>query len=234
MKVIILAGGFGTRLAEYTSTIPKPMVPIGDKTMLNHIMQIYSNYGHEDFFVALGYKGEVIREYFKSVSNSWKIKLIDTGSNSMTGGRVKRLQKLIGRETFMLTYGDGLSDVNITDLIAFHKNHGKLVTVTAVRPPARFGALRLKESEVISFKEKSQLTESWINGGFFVIEPDFFNMIDGDDTVLERGPLEKAASMNELMAFRHEGFWQCMDHRLDKDLLDEMCKSGNAQWLKKT
>lgn len=234
MKVIILAGGFGTRLAEYTSTIPKPMVPIGDKPMLNHIMQIYSNYGHEDFFVALGYKGEVIREYFKSVSNSWKIKLIDTGSNSMTGGRVKRLQKLIGRETFMLTYGDGLSDVNITDLIAFHKNHGKLVTVTAVRPPARFGALRLKESEVISFKEKSQLTESWINGGFFVIEPDFFNMIDGDDTVLERGPLEKAASMNELMAFRHEGFWQCMDHRLDKDLLDEMCKSGNAQWLKKT
>ena len=234
MKVIILAGGFGTRLAEYTSTIPKPMVPIGDKPMLNDIMQIYSNYGHEDFFVALGYKGEVIREYFKSVSNSWKIKLIDTGSNSMTGGRVKRLQKLIGRETFMLTYGDGLSDVNITDLIAFHKNHGKLVTVTAVRPPARFGALRLKESEVISFKEKSQLTESWINGGFFVIEPDFFNMIDGDDTVLERGPLEKAASMNELMAFRHEGFWQCMDHRLDKDLLDEMCKSGNAQWLKKT
>ena len=234
MKVIILAGGFGTRLAEYTSTIPKPMIPIGGKPMLSHIMQIYSNYGHKDFFVALGYKGEIIREYFKGVSNSWKINLVDTGANSMTGGRVKRLQKLIGKETFMLTYGDGLSDINIANLIAFHKNHGKLVTITAVRPPARFGALRLKESEVVSFKEKSQLTESWINGGFFVIEPDFFKMIDGDDTVLERGPLEKAASMKELMAFRHEGFWQCMDHRLDKDLLDEMCKNGNAQWLKKT
>ena len=156
MKVIILAGGFGTRLSEYTDTIPKPMVSIGGKPIISHIMQIYSNYGHNDFYVALGYKGNVIKDYFKSTNNdSWKINLIDTGTDSMTGGRVKRFQKLIGNETFMLTYGDGLWDINITDLVSFHKNHGKLLTVTAVRPPARFGALKLKESEVINFKEKS-------------------------------------------------------------------------------
>ena len=231
MKVVILAGGFGTRLVEYTSSIPKPMVPIGGKPIINHIMQIYSNYGHKDFFVALGYKGEIIEDYFKD-NNSWNINLIKTGTNSMTGGRLKRLQKLIGNETFMLTYGDGLSDINISELISFHKQHGKLVTISAVRPPARFGALKLKGSEVINFREKSQLEESWVNGGFFVIEPEFFEMINGDDTVLEKEPLEKVASMKELMAFKHEGFWQCMDHKLDKDLLDEMYKDGNAKWLK--
>ena len=232
MKVVILAGGFGTRLAEYTDSIPKPMVPIGGKPIIDHIMQIYSNHGHKDFYVALGYKGEIIEEYFKD-NDLWNINLIKTGSNSMTGGRLKRLQKIIGKERFMLTYGDGLSNINISELIAFHKKHGKLVTVSAVRPPARFGALKINGSEVINFKEKSQLDESWINGGFFVIEPEFFEMINGDETVLEKEPLEQAASMKELMAYKHEGFWQCMDHKLDKDLLDEMCKNGNAPWLKK-
>ena len=232
MKVIILAGGFGTRLSEYTNTIPKPMIQVGNKPILHHIMQFYANFGHTDFYVALGYKGEVIKKYFSNIDSDWNINLIDTGSNSMTGGRVKRLQKFIGKETFMLTYGDGLSDININNLISFHKNHGKMVTISAVRPPARFGALKLKDSEVVSFKEKSQLTESWINGGFFVMEPDFFEMLSSDETVLEKEPLEKAASMKELIAFRHEGFWQCMDHKLDKDLLDEMCSKKEAPWLK--
>ena len=232
MKVIILAGGFGTRLSEYTDTIPKPMVQIGKKPILHHIMQLYANYGHKDFYVALGYKGEVIKKYFNNIDSDWKINLIDTGSNTMTGGRVKRLQKIIGRETFMLTYGDGLSDININDLVSFHKNHGKMVTISAVRPPARFGALKLKDSEVVSFKEKSQLTGSWINGGFFVMEPNFFEMLSSDETVLEKEPLEKVASMKELVAFKHEGFWQCMDHKLDKDLLDEMCNKKEAPWIK--
>ena len=232
MKVIILAGGFGTRLSEYTNTIPKPMIHVGNKPILHHIMQFYANFGHTDFYVALGYKGEVIKKYFSNIDSDWNTNLIDTGTNSMTGGRVKRLQKFIGKETFMLTYGDGLSDININNLILFHKNHGKMVTISAVRPPARFGALKLKDSEVVSFKEKSQLTESWINGGFFVMEPDFFEMLSSDETVLEKEPLERAASMKELIAFRHEGFWQCMDHKLDKDLLDEMCSKREAPWLK--
>ena len=232
MKVIILAGGFGTRLSEYTNTIPKPMIQVGNKPILHHIMQFYANFGHTDFYVALGYKGEVIKKYFSNIDSDWNINLIDTGSNSMTGGRVKRLQKFIGKETFMLTYGDGLSDININNLISFHKNHRKMVTISAVRPPARFGALKLKDSEVVSFKEKSQLTESWINGGFFVMEPDFFEMLSSDETVLEKEPLEKAASTKELIAFRHEGFWQCMDHKLDKDLLDDMCSKKEAPWLK--
>ncbi len=232
MKVIILAGGFGTRLSEYTNTIPKPMIQVGNKPILHHIMQFYANFGHTDFYVALGYKGEVIKKYFSNIDSDWNINLIDTGSNSMTGGRVKRLQKFIGKETFMLTYGDGLSDININNLISFHKNHRKMVTISAVRPPARFGALKLKDSEVVSFKEKSQLTESWINGGFFVMEPNFFELLSSDETVLEKEPLEKVASMKELVAFRHEGFWQCMDHKLDKDLLDEMCSKKEAPWLK--
>lgn len=232
MKVIILAGGFGTRLSEYTDTIPKPMVQIGSKPILHHIMEFYASYGHKDFYVALGYKGDVIKKYFQNINNDWKINLIDTGQNSMTGGRLKRLQKNIGKETFMLTYGDGLSNININDLISFHKSHGKMVTISAVRPPARFGALKLKDSEVVSFKEKSQLTESWINGGFFVLEPKFFDMLLNDQTVLEKEPLEKVASMKELAAFRHEGFWQCMDHKLDKDLLDQMVKEKKAPWIK--
>tara|TARA_B100001123_G_scaffold445959_2_gene598937 strand:- start:672 stop:1370 length:699 start_codon:yes stop_codon:yes gene_type:complete len=232
MKVIILAGGFGTRLAEYTDTIPKPMVPIGEKPIIHHIMQFYSNYGHKDFYIALGYKGEVIKNYFKKINNDWNINLIDTGPNSMTGGRVKRMEKFVCDETFMLTYGDGLSDININELISFHKKHKKMITVSAVRPPARFGALKLKEEKVVSFKEKSQLQESWINGGFFVIEPSFLKLIKNDETVLEKEPLENAVLKNEIVAFKHEGFWQCMDHKLDKDLLDEICKKGNPPWIK--
>ena len=232
MKVIILAGGFGTRLAEYTDTIPKPMVPVGGKPIIHHIMQFYANYGHKDFYIALGYKGEIIKKYFNKIKNDWNINLINTGLNTMTGGRIKRFQKLIGNETFMLTYGDGLSNININELISFHKSHGKMVTISAVRPPARFGSLKLEGSKVLNFKEKSQLSESWINGGFFVIEPNFLNIIDSDETVLEKEPLEKVTSNNQLMAFRHEGFWQCMDHKLDKDLLDEMCKKNKAPWQK--
>ena len=226
MKVILLAGGFGTRLSEYTDTIPKPMVQIGGKPMLWHIMNLYAQYNHIDFFVALGYKGEVIKEYFSKKPEKWNINLIDTGQKTMTGGRVKRLQKLLGNETCMLTYGDGLSDINLDSLIDFHKSHQKLITVSAVRPPARFGAIQLRGDRVTSFKEKSYLGEGWINGGFFVIEPGFFNFIDGDDTYLEREPLERAVSKGELFAYKHNGFWQCMDTKRDKDHLDEIYSRG--------
>ena len=222
MKVILLAGGLGTRLSEYTDTIPKPMVHIGDKPLLWHIMNLYVRYNHKDFFVALGYKGEIIKEYFSNITEKWNINLIDTGQKTMTGGRVKRLQKLVGDETCMLTYGDGLADINLDSLLAFHKSHGKLITVSAVRPPARFGAIKLRGDQVTSFKEKSHLEEGWINGGFFVIEPDFFNFIDGDDTFLEREPLERAVSKGELFAYKHNGFWQCMDTKRDRDYLEEI------------
>ena len=173
MKVVILAGGFGTRLSEYTDTIPKPMVPIGGKPMIEHIMGIYASYGHKEFYVALGYKGEVIKEYFKNFKKDWKINLIDTGVDTYTGGRLKRLEKHLLNENFLLTYGDGLSNININDLIKFHESHKKIVTISAVRPPARFGSLSLSGSDVLKFKEKTQLGESWINGGFFVINPKF-------------------------------------------------------------
>ena len=231
MKVILLAGGFGTRLSEYTETIPKPMVQIGGKPMLWHIMNLYAQYNHKDFFVALGYKSEIIKEYFSKIPEKWNINLIDTGQKTMTGGRVKRLQKFIGNETCMLTYGDGLADINLNTLLAFHKSHGKLVTVSAVRPPARFGAIKLDGNRVKSFKEKSYLGESWINGGFFVIEPDFFNYIGGDDTYLEREPLEKAVKAGELFAYKHTGFWQCMDTKRDRDHLEEIYLKG-APWQK--
>ncbi len=229
MKVILLAGGFGTRLSEYTDIVPKPMVQIGGKPMLWHIMNLYARYNHKDFFVALGYKGEIIKKYFSEITKKWNINLIDTGQKTMTGGRVKRLQKLIGNETFMLTYGDGLSDINLNSLIDFHKGHRKLVTVLAVRPPARFGAIKLSGDRVNSFKEKSNLGEGWINGGFFVIEPDFFNFIDGDDTYLERKPLERAVREGELFAYKHKGFWHCMDTKRDRDNLEEIYLKG-APW----
>ena len=229
MKVILLAGGFGTRLSEFTDTIPKPMVQIGDKPMLWHIMNLYARYNHKDFFVALGYKGEIIKKYFSEIPKKWNINLIDTGQKTMTGGRVKRLQKLIGNETCMLTYGDGLSDIDFDTLIDFHKSHRKLITVSAVRPPARFGAIGLSGDRVTSFKEKSYLGEGWINGGFFVIEPDFFNFIDGDDTYLEREPLERAVRKGELFAYKHKGFWQCMDTKRDLDNLEEIYLKG-APW----
>ena len=232
MKVVILAGGFGTRLSEYTDTIPKPMVPIGNKPIIEHIMDIYASYGHNDFYIALGYKGEIIKDYFKNSKKNWKVNLIDTGSDTFTGGRLKRLSKYLGKENFLLTYGDGLSNIDINKLIRFHKDHGKLVTISAVRPPARFGSLSLKGSDVLKFKEKIQLNESWINGGYFVINPKFIDFIEGDNTVLESYPLEKVTDLNEIKAFKHEGFWQCMDHKLDKDLLDQMVKEKKAPWIK--
>jgi len=230
MKTIILAGGLGTRLSEYTNSIPKPMVEVGGKPMLWHIMNLYAKYNYKDFSVALGYKGEIIKEYFSNKHKDWNVDLIDTGKNTMTGGRVKRIQKYIGKETCMLTYGDGIADVNINSLLAFHKSHKKLITVTAVRTPARFGAIKMKDNKVISFKEKSKLDEGWINGGFFVIEPDFFDFIDGDSTYLERDPLEKLAQDGQLMAYKHQGFWQPMDTLRELRLLRSMWDTNQAPW----
>ena len=207
------------------------MVKIGDQPILWHIMNIFAKYNYNDFVVATGYKGEVIKKYFSSLSENWTISLIDTGQKTMTGGRIKRLQKIIGNETCMMTYGDGLADINLDKLINFHKSHGKLVTVTAVRPPARFGAIQLDGDRVSNFKEKSYLDQGWINGGFFVFEPDFFNFIDGDNTYLEREPLEKVANDGELFAYKHEGFWQCMDTKRDKENLEELFLKG-APWKK--
>ena len=232
MKVIILAGGFGTRLSEYTDNIPKPMVPVNNKPILCHIMEIYAKYGFKEFYIALGYKGDVIKKFFSNFKTDWKINLIDTGVNTMTGGRIKRLRDYIGKETFMLTYGDGVSDINIKDLVNFHHEHKKMVTISAVRPPARFGSIKFEGKKIKTFREKSQLDESWINGGFFVLEPSFFDLISGDNTVLEKDPLDKALSLNEMMGFKHEGFWQCMDHKMDKDILDNLCKKGKAPWLR--
>ena len=251
MKVIILAGGFGTRLSEYTGDIPKPMVTVGGKPILWHIMKTYAKYGHNDFNLALGYKAELIKEYFhnyRSVSADctidlgsgqivehqyddvdWKVTMVDTGLNSMTGGRVKRLQDYIGNEMFLLTYGDGVSNINIEDLINFHKQHGKMVTVSAVHPVARFGELDIcNDGSVISFKEKPQMKQGWINGGYFVINPEFFDLIDGDSTILEKEPLEKAAKMGELMSYQHDGFWQCMDTKRDREYLEGLWNSEKS------
>ena len=224
MKVILLAGGFGTRLSEYTKTIPKPMIKIGGKPMLLHIMKQYAKHGFKDFYIALGYRGEVIKKFFNKRFFDWNINLIETGKNTMTGGRLKRLKKYMGKETFMMTYGDGLSNVNLKKLLKFHKKNKKVVTLTAVRPPARFGALKLKGQRVSYFKEKAKLDEGWINGGFFVMEPEFFKFIKNDNTYLEREPLEKLTKRKKLAAFKHEGFWQCMDTKRDKDLLEEILK----------
>ena len=225
MKVILLAGGFGTRLSEYTKTIPKPMIEIGGKPLLLHIMKQYAKYGYKDFYIALGYRGEVIKKFFNKNFFDWNIHLIETGKNTMTGGRLRRIKKFIGKETFMMTYGDGLSNVNLKKLLKFHKKNKKLVTLTAVRPPARFGTLKLKGQHVSYFKEKSKLDENWINGGFFVMESKFFKFIKSDNTFLEREPLEKAAKKRQLVAFKHEGFWQCVDTKRDKDQLTKILNS---------
>ena len=222
MKVILLAGGLGTRLSEYTKTIPKPMIKIGGKPMLLHIMKQYAKYGYKDFYIALGYRGEVIKKFFNKKFFDWNINLIETGKNTMTGGRLKRIKKFIGNETFMMTYGDGLSNVNLKKLLKFHKKNKKLVTLTAVRPPARFGAIQLKGKIVSYFKEKSKIDENWINGGFFVMEPEFLKSIKNDNTILEQKPLENAAKKKQLGAFKHEGFWQCMDTKKDKDILSKV------------
>ncbi len=252
MQVIILAGGRGTRLAEETSVRPKPMVEIGGKPMLWHIMQIYAAHGYKDFLVACGYRGEIIKEYFHSFlahhsdyfidlkcgsremisSNSvdWRVGLIDTGLDTMTGGRILRLKKFVGAETFMATYGDCLSDVDIRSLVAFHRSHGRLATITAVRPPARFGGLALDGDRVAEFTEKPQAGEGWINGGFFVFESGVFDYLSDDRTILEREPLERLAADGQLMVFRHTGFWQPMDTLREKHILESLWAGGQTPW----
>ena len=224
MKVVILAGGFGTRISEYTKKIPKPMVMINKKPIIVHIMEHYAKYGFNDFVIALGYKGSVIKNYFKKKNFNWNIDLIDTGLNTMTGGRLRRLKKILGKERFFMTYGDGISNINLSKLLKFHKKQKKLVTLTAVRPPARFGAIKLKGNKVMMFKEKNKIHEGWINGGFFVIEPDFLKFIKNDNTFLEKEPLESAGKKGQLYAFKHNDFWQCMDTKRDKEYLEEILK----------
>ena len=225
MKVVILAGGLGTRISEYTKIIPKPMIPINDVPILIHIINHYRKYNFNNFYIAVGYKSKIIKDYFKKKKfKDCKINIIDTGLKTMTGGRLKRLSKYLGKETFLMTYGDGVSNINLKKLIKFHKRKKKIMTLTAVRPPARFGAIKITNNIVKYFKEKSNLDEGWINGGFFVIEPDLFKYIKNDKTYLERGPLEKIASQGELVAFKHYGFWQCMDTLRDKEILEKKIK----------
>jgi len=252
MKTVILAGGFGTRLAEETEIRPKPMIEIGGKPVLWHIISIYAAYGYKDFIVALGYKGEVVKDYFLGyyyMNNSlsihlangtvdvhngrredWTVHLVDTGLHTETGGRLKRLTSWIGNEAFLMTYGDGVANVNIQDLVAFHRRHGRLATITAVRPPARFGGLIFDGASVTKFAEKPQLAEGWINGGFFVLEPEALAYIEGDETIFEREPLERLAQDGQLVAYHHEGFWQCMDTLRDVRLLNNLWESGNSPW----
>jgi glucose-1-phosphate cytidylyltransferase len=252
MKVAILAGGYGSRLAEETEVKPKPMVEIGGQPILWHIMMHYSHYGFKDFVIALGYKGAVIKRYMVdycslnsnltvdlgtgevqphgSHSADWMVDLIDTGLPTMTGGRIKRLAPYLGDDTFMLTWGDGVSDVNLHDLLAFHRSHGKLVTLTAVRPPARYGYMNFHGDRVVEFTEKPQIGEGWINGAFFVVEPEVFDYIEGDSTVWEREPLENLAKDGQLMAYRHTSFWQCMDTLREKHILESLWQSGKAPW----
>ncbi|MCB2153410.1 glucose-1-phosphate cytidylyltransferase [bacterium] len=253
MKTIILAGGFGTRLSEETVLRPKPMVEIGAKPILWHVMNIYAAAGFKEFIIALGYKGEYIKEYFlhfyelnndltinlaagekviRSIKQpDWLIHLVDTGLKTQTGGRVRRLKEWIGDETFMLTYGDGLADVPVDKIVEFHKSHGKLATVTAVRPPARFGGMRFDDDRVAEFLEKPQTGEGWINGGFFVLEPEVIDYItEGDPSIWERGPLERLAEDGQLMAYKHQGFFQPMDTLREKELLERLWQSGEAPW----
>ena len=252
MKVLILAGGKGTRIAEETTTRPKPMVEIGGRPILWHIMSIYAAHGFNDFVVACGYRGELIKEYFASyflhhsdfainlrdgsrdllMANGpdWRVSVVDTGLETMTGGRVLRLKALVSGGTFMVTYGDGLGSVDMKALLAFHRAHGRLATVTAVRPPARFGSLAITGDEVREFAEKPQTGEGWINGGFFVFEPGILDYLADDATSLEQGPLEQVASAGQLMAFRHHGFWQPMDTVRERQLLESLWASGGAPW----
>ncbi len=251
MKVVILAGGLGTRLAEYTADLPKPMVQIGGKPILWHIMNFYASYGYDDFYIALGYKGGCVKEYFlnyatlqsdftvdlatghvqclRKSQTSWKVTLVETGQHSMTGGRLKRMQPYLD-DTFLLTYGDGLSNVNLEKLVRFHQHHKRLITVTAVRPTARFGELEIVEGQVTHFLEKPQTNVGWINGGFFVVEPSFLQQIEDDDTILEKQPLENAAKQGQLSAYQHDGFWHCMDTLRDLKSLEALWKTGDAPW----
>ena len=225
MKVVIFAGGFGTRISEYTKTIPKPMIKINGIPIIMYIINHYKSYGYKDFYIALGYKGNVIKKYFKNFKNkNIKINLIDTGLRTMTGGRLKRLSKFLKNETFLATYGDGLSNVNLNKLVKFHKKNKKLVTLTAVRPPARFGTIKLKGNKVSYFKEKSSLDEGWINGGFFVMESKFLKLIKNDSTFLERDPFKQLTKKKQLLGYKHNGFWQCMDTLRDKEILEKKVK----------
>ena len=253
MKTVILAGGFGTRLSEYTKTIPKPMVEIGGKPILWHIMNHYAHYGYKDFVVALGYKGEVIKNYFlqyyalnndftidlsngnvkyiNEFTRDWRVTLVDTGAHSLTGGRVKRLQHIIGEEDFMMTYGDAVCDINIRELVNRYQASGCLAMVTAVHPTARFGELQIDDEDFVrSFKEKPQVNQGWINGGFFVLSPKIFDYIEGDLTTFEAEPLERLAAEGQLKTYRHEGFWQCMDTVRDREKLNKMWEDNCAPW----
>jgi glucose-1-phosphate cytidylyltransferase len=252
MKVAILAGGLGTRLAEETEIRPKPMVEIGGNPILWHIMKIYGHYGYKEFVIALGYKGEYIKKYMvdccslsanltidlkkgkvkKHGGNSidWQVELIDTGPKTQTGGRIKRLAPFVGNETFMLTWGDGVADIDLNQLLEFHRSHGKLATLTAVRPPARYGHLEIAGDQITEFSEKPQIGEGWINGAFFVLEPGVFDYIKGDETQWEKEPLEGLAKDGQLMAFKHTSYWQCMDTLREKHILENAWNSGNAPW----
>ncbi len=254
MKAVILAGGYGTRISEESALRPKPMVNIGQEPILWHIMKIYSHYGVNDFVICCGYKAYFIKEYFANyflhrsdvsfdLKNNqmevlqnkvepWKVTLIDTGEKTMTGGRLKRVAEFLGDETFCLTYGDGVSDINVGEAVAFHKQQGCLATLTAVQPPGRFGAFKLGQGQatIPSFKEKPQGDGAWVNGGFFVLEPEVLNYIEGDETIWEKGPMEKLAEEGNLAAYRHTGFWQPMDTLRDKMLLDDLWSSGKADW----
>ena len=254
MKVLILAGGFGTRLSEYTNEIPKPMVPIGNIPIIVHIMSLYAKYGYKEFIVATGYKSNIINDFFKNKSKNiktlsdikvelefqfnatnssdiWKITLLYTGEKTMTGGRVKRAKAEIKESKFLMTYGDGISNIRIDDLVNHHSANKKLATLSAVRPPVRFGELELDGINVTKFAEKPRLQKGWINGGFFVFEREIFDFISGDEIMLEREPLEKLVEMNQLIAYKHNSFWQCMDTKRDKDTLEEMWISENIPWL---
>lgn len=253
MKAIILAGGAGSRLQEETTVKPKPMVEVGGKPILWHIMKIYSHFGNNDFAIAMGYKGEVIQSYFlnyyfhqsnltihlkdgkvdifEGEHENWNVHLAHTGLNTMTGGRIKRLKDWIGSGTFMLTYGDGVANINISDLVRFHHSHGKIATITAVRPPSRFGGINFEGDQVLRFDEKPQIGEGWINGGFFVLEPSVLDYIEGDDTIFEKGPLERLSKDGQLVAFRHDGFWQCMDTLRELQLLESLWANGKAPWV---
>lgn len=254
MKVVILAGGYGTRISEESHLKPKPMIEIGEKPILWHIMKEYSHYGFNEFIICCGYKQHLIKEWFadyylynsdvtfdfangnamqvhNNVSEPWKVTLVDTGLDTMTGGRVKRVQKYIGNETFMLTYGDGVSDINVQELLEFHKSHGKMLTLTAINVEQRFGVLDIDEKDtILSFREKHKSDGSRINAGYMVCEPGIFDLIEGDATVFEKEPLEAAAKMGQLMAYKYDGYWQYMDTKRDKEKLDELWKAGKAPW----
>lgn len=256
MKVVILAGGLGTRISEESHLKPKPMIGIGDAPILWHIMKIYSHFGFHDFVICCGYKGHVIKEYFadyylyrsditfdfsnnnemivhNNVAEPWRVTLVDTGLNTQTGGRIKRIQKYIGEEPFLCTYGDGVSDLDLSELLRFHQSHGKIATITAVQPGNKFGVLEIGEGQLVNkFTEKGKEDGGWINAGFMVLNPEVFDLIEGDSTILERKPFETLASMGELAAYKYDGFWQCMDTQRDKLLLERLLERGEAPWVR--